>query len=36
MTRPSAFSATYPKLLPLWPVAAKAHLFDAAGGQRLN
>ncbi|MCY1538708.1 sn-glycerol-3-phosphate import ATP-binding protein UgpC [compost metagenome] len=22
--------------LPLWPVAAKAHLFDAAGGQRLN
>ena len=22
--------------LPLWPVAAQAHLFDAAGGQRLN
>jgi len=22
--------------LPLWPVAAKAHLFDAAGGHRLD
>jgi len=36
MALPSAFGATCPKRLPLWPVAAEAHLFDAAGGRRLN